>query len=143
MPHLHTNYLEKILNVGQLQRTLDAAVRELTAIDFDTIAVTGVSGCVFGGALSARLGKNLVVVRKQTEDCHAGKMYFAEGTFGARWVFVDDTIHSGATLRRVREAIRKYFAEVNYEGAVSFVEVGAYEYNKTEFNTPEQLGWAS
>jgi len=74
---------------------------------FDGLVVRGMSGVIPGVPLSLRLNCQLLVVRKDTDDCHAhdqliNRKYLVPGS---RWLFLDDFISSGSTLRRVADVI--------------------------------------
>jgi hypothetical protein len=68
----------------------------------DVIVVTGLSGVLLGTRVAAMLGCRLAVVRKEVTE-HAS--YSVEGWLGGRWIFFDDLIDSGATLRN---AVSRY-----------------------------------
>lgn len=74
-------------------------IRE-SGLQFDTIAVTGMSGALIGGEVASRLGKDLTLVRKPDDDSHASDK--VEGPVEAKtYIFVDDQIDSGETVTRV------------------------------------------
>ncbi len=131
MTHTHSSYLHKILNPEKLPATLAHICDGLKDVDFDTLVVTGVSGCLIAGAVANTLRKNILVVRKENDDSHAGTgVYKCEGVLGDRWVFIDDLIFSGASLRRVRRAVAEFkdYYEKTQEVTLNTVEVGALEY---------------
>lgn len=71
------------------------------AEDFDTIVVTGMSGALFGAPLAYILNKPLLVVRKELDTTTHGAQRL-EGNHGLeRYLFVDDMVASGDTLRYV------------------------------------------
>lgn len=72
--------------------------------EFDGFVVTGYSMAVLGSILADRLNKDLAIVRKDTDRRHS--WLDAEGRHGLRWVFVDDLISSGDTLRDVLKKIK-------------------------------------
>ncbi len=101
---------------------------------FDAIAVRGVSGLVIGSILADRLGKHLLVVRRQsdikavgigwkddtareqyTQACHSKML--VEGPLDwtplARYIVVDDFTSSGNTLKWIHEAIGTRAQHVN------------------------------
>ena len=65
------SYLNSFLNPKTLNKTMQFSKDALGDLDFDTIAVRGVSGLLVGAPLSVFLEKNLLIVRKTTEDSHA------------------------------------------------------------------------
>ena len=88
----------KILRKGHFDRT------------FDAIAITGISGALFGIPLAYALGKELMIVRKK-ELRHSGRLEgggYVLGVINARhYLIVDDLTESGATLKRITKAVKK------------------------------------
>lgn len=73
---------------------------------FDTIAVTGKSGCALGFALSMVTDIHVVYVRKG-ETSH-GDMVEGDGHEFHRYAFFDDFVCSGASRDRVHEELVRY-----------------------------------
>lgn len=76
----------------------------LARVDFDTIAVTGVSGTIAGTVLAQAFGKHLFVVRKADDNSTHSSLRF-QGYLGKRWLFVDDLVSSGRTRRHVAQGV--------------------------------------
>jgi adenine/guanine phosphoribosyltransferase-like PRPP-binding protein len=100
---------------------LAADAREmLYGVEFDTMAGTGFSGALVVPALARAMGKNFVLTRKPGDSHHHGNAV-AEGSFGSDWIFVDDGIETGATIRRVlatmRELGREHGIRTEFKGA--------------------------
>jgi hypoxanthine phosphoribosyltransferase len=74
--------------------------------DFDTMVGTGLSGALVVPTL-ARATKKLFAIVRKDDDLLSHHETKVEGTIGERWIFVDDFVSSGATLRRVVQAIRR------------------------------------
>ncbi len=125
---------------GQLYTDLDdivaEAVERLTDVDFDTIVGTGMSGSIviplLAKALNDRNGTeiNFLLIRKEGVGAHTSSHV---GHLGARWIFVDDFIASGATYQRVRRAVDDIVDTANrYRNAgwpqFTTTRVGAYLY---------------
>lgn len=89
-------------------------------LQYDTIVGTGLSGTLVVPALAVALSKHFLIVRKSVEHNHSGQH---EGLFGRRWVFVDDLIASGDTLRTVRGKILGLCAHSEYCGAFTYGSV--------------------
>lgn len=86
-------------------KVLAEAVEELAEIDFDTFVVSGGSGLVLGQMIAHRMGKMLLVIRKDEDmesSHHGGRGY---GQLGRRLVFWDDFVSSGRTFGRVRDGV--------------------------------------
>ncbi|MCE5309652.1 MAG: phosphoribosyltransferase domain-containing protein [Acidobacteriales bacterium] len=115
----HTDYLETLFDKEQFCAAIRNAMDDLTGVAFDAIAVTGNSGAIFGGALAVAMNKSLFLVRKPNDDTHSG--YRIEGPDEAQsYVFVDDCVDTGITLRRVHEAMSKEFPNVKYLGCYTY-----------------------
>lgn len=100
--------------------------------EFDTIVGTGMSGSLVIPTLARGLGCMWVVIRKEGDGSHSYTN--AEGTLGERWLFVDDFISGGGTLRRVRAGVEKAVSRHQRQDP-RFVTAyaGAYLYERDEF----------
>ncbi len=72
---------------------------ERVPVHFDTLVGTGLSGTLIVPAVARMLGKHWLIVRKPGDGSHSN--HIVEGTIGQRWLFVDDLIASGNTVKRV------------------------------------------
>jgi orotate phosphoribosyltransferase len=109
----------------------------LADVDFDTIVGTGFSGGVVIPALALALGKDFVLIRKETDDSHhgAGRLL---GRLGERWIFVDDFVSGGHTRRRVLEKVEQ--AAALQEVTTSYV--GDFLYAHLQWgNRPDNPAW--
>src|SRR5262249_39704204 len=99
----HYGYL---LKPGRLRKELVRVSNALAneGIDFDTIAVQGVSGLLLGAPLAAALDKGLIIVRRPGDE---SPLTFPSGIRGEgenkRILFLDDCTRTGATMARVFE----------------------------------------
>jgi orotate phosphoribosyltransferase len=102
-------YLKEPLSGQQLSGLVERAVKllEKNNAQFDSIAVRGVSGLLFGPALAARMGKNIIVVRKDAEmSPHGHSGCRVEGDIETKaYIVADDLICSGDTIREVIKQI--------------------------------------
>lgn len=103
---IQTDYLGKVYGKGFL-KLVPKAVKKLRAIkrkhSFDAIAFTGSSGAALAYPLSYLLKMPLIHVRKGTSHYGKGKI---EGTISSkRYIIIDDFIETGASIRRVINAI--------------------------------------
>jgi adenine/guanine phosphoribosyltransferase-like PRPP-binding protein len=73
--------------------------------EFDSIAVTGVSGILVGAPVALALGKPIVIVRKPYDDHHNSESVVNQHRAGKRYLFLDDFIGLGRTRERVIEAL--------------------------------------
>jgi len=105
------------------------AKKSLKLTEFDTIVVTGISGIAFGSILSFLLKKQLVIVRKRGVRTHSFRKVESNitGKNIGKWVFVDDLVDTGKTLKRVHRTLKdnEYFG----------TQVATYLYNYDELRT--------
>ena len=91
-----------------LARSIRAALKE-GEIEFDAFACTGVSGLAMASILADKLDKELIVVRKRSDDSHSvGNVEGPETTKKLRYLFVDDFVSSGKTFRSVLDALQSH-----------------------------------
>jgi len=102
--------------VAWLPSSVEKARRKInkSGVVFDSFAVRGVSGIVFGAKLAHVMKKNLVVVRKPNESAHASGM--VEGLKPYRYLFVDDFVASGYTQRTVMDEIQREYPAAQMVG---------------------------
>lgn len=116
-----------------------AAETALKGIDFDTMVGQGLSGALVIPILAQALNKHFAIIRKENDSEHTRAVF--EGEIGDKWIFVDDFIESGATLRRVKEGVS--LAYLRFSGDYWTDKppqfVGAYLYNYGEFLAPSQI----
>ena len=105
-PYLNCAMTQTQRVIGDALKTLGDHVKE-----FDAIVVTGVSGLIVGPTLAYLLGKRLAVVRKKSDWHTTGNNHAVVNVESAlnmndRWIFVDDLIASGETIKRVETEMR-------------------------------------
>ena len=125
---MHDHYMKNAFS-NQRKNIANAKKRIITErLGFDSIAVQGISGIVFGTLLAYEMKKNLIIVRKSTkESLHTHhKRVVTQKDFCKRWIFVDDLIDSGKTFIRVKKAIHEEFGST-----AQFV--GGYLYSEHEY----------
>jgi hypoxanthine phosphoribosyltransferase len=124
---IDADYIHLSLDPNRRREKVARAVAILRHKQFDAIAIRGNSGAIIGGAIATALNKPIILVRKDKwkEESHHSMMH-VEGPLNwsplARYVIVDDFVSSGATFRKIQDAIAGR-AEC----------VGAYLYRDEEF----------
>lgn len=100
------SYLGACLDRDRRNKTVARCVRHLKPIahTFDAVAITGVSGLI-GAAVADRLKKGIIVVRKG-EQRHSS--HRVEGSLAERYIFIDDQIDTGQSIKRVLNNIRTH-----------------------------------
>lgn len=78
--------------------------------DFDAIAVSGYSSAMTAPIIASRLRKNLVLVRKPSEERFSN--HSVEGIWGQRVLFLDDLVDSGNTFRRIKSGLKDINCEI-------------------------------
>lgn len=137
---LHAGYLDPIFdNLGQL---VDDIANSLKDVEHDTLVGTGLSGTIVVPMLAWVTSKQFAIVRKG-EPNHS--YIDVEGKIGHKWVFVDDLISMGTTVRRVFYAINDNVAKRNtpydmdisrYRGPLPQL-VAIYEYYDKILSLPD------
>lgn len=103
-PEIVSGYLHCVYDTDRYARTLNDlsnAMRDNS--DFDVIAFRGTSGAAVAFALSLKLGKPVMQVRKRAKS-HTSLS--VEGMIGApRVAIVDDFTETGNTLRQIKKKV--------------------------------------
>lgn len=86
-----------------ISRYVEYMAHDTAANDHDTIIGTGISGSLAAALLAVATGRMYAVLRKNGASNHSSHML--EGQVGRRWIFVDDFVGGGGTLRRVRDFV--------------------------------------
>jgi len=111
-------------------------IHSVPNLEFQAIAVSGISGLILGTALAIRLHKRLIIVRKEKESRHSS--FITEGVLSIdgvdriNYVIVDDFIFTGQTIRRIQ-------AEVCIHTNNRSKCLGAFLYNESVFLTGTDL----
>jgi len=125
-------WFKNVLHLYRREHTVEAAVQALEGLDFDTIAVSGVSGLLLGPILAYKMSKKLIVVRKNGDSSHSN--YLIEGTCGRKYVIIDDFMSTGATVSYIRQQIDKKIDVSGWKPEC----VGFYNYDDSEFSERHQ-----
>jgi orotate phosphoribosyltransferase len=131
--------------IGYLQRAFENPAHLLTETmnalkneQYDTLVGTGLSGALVVPTLARALGRHWMIVRKPNDGAHGAWAGLAVGNIGARWVFVDDQIDSGATFCRVYKEIRALEdSPSTFVGALLYHPMGGYP---SVFRPSDSLG---
>lgn len=112
------------------------ARRKLHRVEYDLLVGTEVSGALATPLLAYALRKDLALVRKN-KGAHSHRMVetVLPPKDVIRWVFVDDFISTGKTLRRVKRRM----AELARKTGRVLEFVGVYSYHNEKFTAPGAL----
>lgn len=109
------SYLSDYLVSDHLAQTVFKMRDLVEHLDFDTIAVRGQSGLLVGAPLSLAMGKNLIIVRKDTDKNHSGLKVEGMGK-RQKILILDDFIESGDTVDEIYENIFTYCDQPQFVG---------------------------
>ena len=122
-------YFSDVINPGTASKTLKRLVLAIKTsnVEFDFIAVRGISGALVGSYLTVKLGKSIVVVRKEHDDTHGRSIEYDDINLrNSRYIIVDDGISSGKTICEIIDKLQKeYHSEF----------VGAFMYCQDSIST--------
>jgi len=110
--------------------------------EFDTMIGTGLSGSLIIPVLAREFGSdfNWAIIRKDPGSSHASTEL--EGYIGKRWIFVDDLIDSGATLKRVKQVVADRCKANSYWDGHKTEYVGTYLYHTRRwYPADHQVGY--
>jgi len=100
----HNYFSDNVLsNMDKFVRDSRKALKD--GPEFDTFVVRGMSGAIAGGILARSLDKHLWVIRKPDDSSHDSSRGF--GTFGTKWMFLDDFVSTGNTFWRTYEGVEE------------------------------------
>lgn len=125
-----SSYMKSFLEVETLKPIVENVVEKLKKKKFDTIAYRGQSGALIAPIVALRMGKGLILVRKDEDSTHS--LYKTEGAIAKRYVIIDDFIASGRTAQAIVKGVAehtKHKAELvgmiecvrGYKGNVRFI----------------------
>lgn len=116
-----SDYMRHVLSYESLDEIIAELEDEIlkSKIKFDSIAVKGNSGTLVAGALSIRLKRNLVLVRKN-DGSHSGRSmegFYSSSSKGPfaideddkhiRYIIIDDLIATGDTILEIHSKLGK------------------------------------
>jgi adenine/guanine phosphoribosyltransferase-like PRPP-binding protein len=116
-PNYCTSHVGMVFRTDLVAKLIHAACRELKRMEaaglrIDAIAFRGMSGCLFGAPLAARMRKPMIMVRKKCADCGKEQSHTSQRVEGDRnaktYVIVDDFIASGKTVQIIQKEITKW-----------------------------------
>lgn len=116
----HADYLREAIRTPEV--LIDDAKIALAEVDYDTMVGRGLSGAIVIPWLARALGKHWMIVRKEGDGSHSTEK--VEGSLGQRWLFVDDLVSSGKTMRTCCDQLRLLCHERGFNSEF----VGAWTY---------------
>lgn len=129
---IHSAYFHSCLTAGGIRKRVAMASIILRPFQqhFQAIAYRGESGGLVAPALAMTMKKNLIMVRKRTDNCHSNQI--VEGSECDGYVIVDDLICHGDTIKDIVKKVTK--SDIGRAGA-KLVGIAFYMDN----NSPHTL----
>ena len=116
----HCDYLTQ--PIREPKSTIERACSALQGLDFEAIVCCGLGGLLVAPGVAMAMDKSICVVRKaEDKSNHSEFRVESAMIMNDRWVFLDDIICTGSTLRYVRNALQ----DMGFEA-----EVSTYLYNE-------------
>lgn len=116
--YLCASHMRDFLEPLRLQTYINYAVEALRGWDFDSIAFRGMSGALIGPPVALRMNKDMIMVRKESDDTHSP--FPVEGRSNInKYVILDDFASSGNTVRQIRKAIKTFQPKAKCLGYLS------------------------
>ena len=124
--HIQSDYLDTVLVAGGLKKHVCNILKTIKKhrLKFDAIAVRGCSGMLVGAPVAMKLGKSLIIVRKN-ESTHAA--WDIEGDIDCNsFIIIDDFILTGDTVKEIHTKVIQtgFNKEQKCLGAICY----SYEY---------------
>lgn len=119
MRHIMADYLSDSFSYPKLQEYATELSKLLRPHrrKFDTIAFRGVSGALVAPILAHKMKKDLISVRKNTDDSHVRPRHKIEGNIGTEsYIIVDDFICTGNTIQAIANEVYDWQAMHGFEG---------------------------
>jgi len=105
--HIGCGYLQNVTTANNWRKVVSQLAKNIKAanLDFESIAFCGMSGALVAPTVAGRLGKTILMVRKDNDGSHSGCKL--EGNPNTKnFIIVDDLLFTGSTINRIIETIR-------------------------------------
>jgi orotate phosphoribosyltransferase-like protein len=116
-----SSHMRPLLEEGEREAYISAALKVLEKYHdkYDTMAFQGMSGAVIAPILARKLGKQLLLVRKSSDDTHS-RLHLEGNHSCKKYIIVDDFIDTGATVERIQ---KKVYSELPKATCIGVLEV--------------------
>lgn len=103
-------YLDEVMHPTNRTKVIDQVCKKISekSPEFDSIAVTGLSGLLVGPEVASRLNKELIVVRKSPSH---SEFQVEASCLPEQFIILDDHINSSKTVKRILRKTLKRFPE--------------------------------
>lgn len=121
---MHADYMRRAFDsIDDMWAKMEKRVAH---VEYDTMVGIGLSGTLVVPTLARQAGKYWAIVRKE-DNSHSTNRF--EGEIGRTWLFVDDFINTGHTLKTVQGIIEDIFADY-YGYSTKYVGTYLYQWDR-------------
>ncbi|HBD92753.1 MAG TPA: hypothetical protein DC057_01115 [Spirochaetia bacterium] len=135
----HADWLKPLFDSKNLKNCANVIAKQINqdkkSLKIKCIIVTGMSGAIIGGLVSAKTNLPLVVVRKDDKSHSGHNVEFSDDLKNCNACFLDDLISSGNTLERVIVNISRRMWRVKIAKIYLYNDM----YNKERYNYGENM----
>lgn len=136
MSHRCAHWMRQAAVRSECDTALETATQRLEGVDFDTIAFTGMSGCLFAPILAYTMKKEIACVRKSSMGTHSDCI--VEGFYNTKkYIIVDDFIASGDTIKRIILKMLKHARDARCVGVYCYYKEDRMGKFSNGFLSPE------
>lgn len=113
-----SQHMREFLDRKMLPAHIDYAIETLKRKRFDSLAFRGFSGAIIAPPVAVALNKQLLLVRKSTEDTHSD--FLVEGNPSVhKYIIIDDFMSSGKTAKAIIELVAEFAPQAKCMGFLS------------------------
>lgn len=140
-----SGHFAKALPRGEADETIRQCVEALKGVEFDSFAFCGLSGAVIAPILAYRMGKELIMIRKNGGNDGSHSKQFAEGfqLENQRIIIIDDLVCSWETMKNIVKGLNRFIPNKRYElvGYVLYDEGRRYGSIKLQMPNMRLIEW--
>jgi len=131
---IHSQYFKQALDPSKRSLIINAVVKSLKGVKFDSVVCRGMSGMVIAPLVAHKMKKGLTFVRK-SDNSHSE--YDVEGVLAKKYVIIDDFIGTGDTIDEINRRLDKFNREYNI--SMNIVRIVLYSgasggYSDSDYN---------
>lgn len=114
----HAGYHKVSMRPDRLKKLRPVIRKILSRYEFEAIAFRGLSGALLAMPIAIALDKSLLMVRKETDQCHSTYLPVQGDTNTKRYIIIDDFKSSGSTAQAIRDAVRAFAPQAECLGVL-------------------------
>lgn len=105
-------------------------VKELKNVEFDALAVRGVSGLIMAPIIAYLLNKHVIVVRKPKSEEHSHANVLVESPIDSgTYIVFDDFVSCGTTAHTIMNEIKKHLPKMKCVGGYCWAPARTFEHH--------------